>query len=441
MHEPQAKANLLTKTLCPGVGQALRLAVHCPCKTREWHTFIGCGGDGYDVPSRPCVDCGVNTCDECRTHVVYQVYMQELGLDKRRWWAGHFLNVRTPFAIYPPKGVDVDESTWHLPADLTKSHHDQGRIHIPLHIASIADPEPLDRILDTNLGRRHVTPAGRTDMPYEGDQLVAFFEMVAHGRRELVCTPCFNLHQEAKKNPARCSCTFRKRFLDRWLCIPCHETEAARDEKLLERLLVDTETGHVHARSCRCGDRITCCAGYKIICNWCDGQVEYAKTEDEAEDDDAAVTFVDNDDDEEHAAPVPDDLMPDTISLAENKDGTVSAFFNDDRISGERLGYQLFVQHAVDNGVKLGCTCCKCPGMGYGHDHGSDDEDGDEDGDEEEGGFGWEDMNEDANSDSGWDGEEGYDGIEFDEEGDEGSPVDFDEESDDGGDLPDLVEQ
>jgi hypothetical protein len=90
MDSVQVKANLLKKTLCPGLGLEARLANHCPCKTRDWYLYAGCGGEGYDVDSKPCVECGVNTCDECRIHVVYQTFMEDPGLNARRWWAEYF---------------------------------------------------------------------------------------------------------------------------------------------------------------------------------------------------------------------------------------------------------------------------------------------------------------------------------------------------------------
>jgi len=403
MDDSSAKANLLTKTLCPGLGLAARMVDHCPCKTRGWHKSLGCGGDGYDAESRPCLKCGINTCDECRIHVIYQVYMQDPGLDNRRWWAGYLLTYFMPFALHPPIGDDG--ASWHLPVDLTKAHHDQGRFHVPLHIDAIADPEPIDRILDVNLGRHHITPAGRITAPFDGDQLVNFFNMAAESRRELVCVPCFEKHQTQGFAP--CSCTFRKRMLDRWVCIPCYAKEKAEEDALAQRRVFHGKTSHILSRACRCGDKITPDDEYMAICNWCNGRVEYTN-EDEVDDEDAK-TFSNNDDDEDNAAPAPTDLPPDHIGLAHNKDGTVSAFFNGERISGERLGYETVVRYAVSKGADLGCACCTCPDRGcqHGHDHSDAEESGSDYGDA--------------------DTEDDYTGVDFDEEEE---PEYFEEQTD-----------
>jgi hypothetical protein len=433
MHEPQAKANLLTKTLCSGRGSDARLSSHCPCKTREWHQNVGCGGDGYDVTSKPCAECGINTCDECRIHVVYQVFMQDPGLDNRRWWAGYFFTGPTAFAIHPPKGTDADDSIWHLPADLMKPHHDQGRFHVPLHVSAMADPEPLDRILDINLGKHHITPVGRIAIPYEGDNLVMFFQIVAQGRRELVCEPCFEEHQ-ADGNFKPCACTMRNRFLDRWVCVPCYEKESSADAELMKRYLPEKYTGHIHSRLCRCDRKITCGDTYKVVCNWCHGQVDSNLTEPD-EDDEVAQTFVNTEDDEDNAVATPPNLVPNMVGCAENKDGTVSAFFNGERYSGERLGYGLLARHAIASGKQLPCTCCTCPGMAcqHSHNHGHGESDGADESDDDDEDFyaDWEDMDEgdDENPDDGYDGGGDY------------SEMDFDGESDPGDDLPDLVEQ
>lgn len=75
LDDAKAKANLLTKTLCPELGLAMRKMGHCRCKTRLWHKFVGCAGEGYDARSKACAACGINTCDECRIHVLYQVFV------------------------------------------------------------------------------------------------------------------------------------------------------------------------------------------------------------------------------------------------------------------------------------------------------------------------------------------------------------------------------
>jgi hypothetical protein len=71
MDDAHAEKNLLGKTLYPGIGLEARMATHCPCKTRGWHVYAGGGGEGYDVDTKPCVGCSINTCDECRIQIIY----------------------------------------------------------------------------------------------------------------------------------------------------------------------------------------------------------------------------------------------------------------------------------------------------------------------------------------------------------------------------------
>jgi hypothetical protein len=423
MNEAQVKANLLTKTLCPGLGLLARKLSHCPCKTRGWNTYIGCGGEGYDVHSKPCAECGLNTCDECRIHVVYQTFMEDPGLDNRRWWAGHVLNIPTPFGLLPPRGADGD--AWNLPADLMRSHHDQGRFHAPLSVYAVADPEPLDRILDTNLGLRDITPVGRTNMPFDGENVVGIFQTITELRKEMLCGDCAEECELADLAP--CSCTLRKRFVDRWVCASCFQKEHASDWELSHSHLVVHGAGHVVVREhCSCCDQISP-GNYKMRCNWCDGHIPN-ETENDGEDiHDAAEEDVrNNDDDDENAGPAPTDPPANRPVQVENKDGSLSIFWNGTRISGERLSRAMVIGWLVDTGVELPCQCCKCPSRlcdhhrNYGHSHDHDhDHHEDGGGEEEEGGTGTE---EHGLEETG----EGYDeeSIDFDEES-----IDFDEES------------
>jgi hypothetical protein len=379
MDKTQVKANLLKKTLCPGLGLAARLANQCPCKTRGWHSYAGCGGDGHDVSSKPCVVCGINTCDECRIHVVYQTFMEDPGLNSRRWWAGYLLDFPYPFSLLPPEG-NADAS-WHLPEDLTRSHHDEGRFHIPLHVGAIADPEPLDRILDMNLGCHTITPFGRTAAPFDGENVVSFFEAAASSRRELLCLPCVEQHRRNNFKP--CSCTFRRHFLDRWTCLPCHAKETKQEAQMrMTRIISDPKEPHGHAIACRCGTRITQNDDYEAICLWCSGLIPDSNGDDDSNENDAK-DFRNNDDEEDNAGPAPTDLMAaHALIPVDNKDGTMAVYFNGVRISGERLSRAMVQTWASNKGVDIPCSCCKCPTRvcdhHHHHDHHHDHSDEDE---------------------------------------------------------------
>lgn len=293
MHEAKVKANLLSKTLCPGVGVKLREEGACPCRTPGWHKHIGCAGAGFDAVSKPCVECGINTCDECRIHIMYQVFMEDPGLDNHRWWAGYLFAFRNPTTLYPPQGPD--KASWYLPADLARPHHDQGRLHIPLHVNAIADPEPLDRLLDTNLGTHHLTPWGRTTVPFEGMNVIGILSMVASSRKQATCQACFDSLYVGSPEP--CSCTLRKRFLDRWVCMACHIADWER--------VCDDENPSSSPTCCHCGDVIAEEEDYAPTCSWCDAPVGEMQ-----EDSDAEEEYVDNDDDDENAGPAPPANLP-----------------------------------------------------------------------------------------------------------------------------------
>ncbi|KAF1919901.1 hypothetical protein BDU57DRAFT_155502 [Ampelomyces quisqualis] len=410
MREKQVKASLLTKTLCPGTGLQARLKRHCPCRTRGWHSYCGCGGEGYNVTSKPCISCGINTCDECRIHVSYQVYVEDPGLDGHRWWAGYVLNYLFPFAIYPPKGDDG--AAWHLQPDMMQSHHDQGRLHLPLYMNGIADAEPISRILDTDLGKNDITPSGRTSRPFEGVYTAVLFKSLLANRKELVCRICFDGMYGA--GLSLCSCTLRKRFLDRWTCVPCHLDESKKfDQEHRATRIYSKDGPWIDKIFCRCGDQIVPVGHYEVICRWCNGHVVHV------EDDNADANpenvdkqeFTNNEDDEENAGSAPVNLPPDHMAFVNNKDETLSIYVNGSRISGERIGRSIVRDHLSRKGIELPCACCDCSSVAcenhHHHQH-SDDES--------------EDVNVEASvdgedvSDHGDDGHNNLEGLDFDDD-------------------------
>lgn len=404
MGNTKVKKSLLRKTLCPGLGLEIRRSIHCPCKTPAWHKYSGCGGEGYDVTSKPCIECGINTCDECRTHVTYQVFMDDSGLDNRRWWAGHLMLIPYVFGLLPPEGIEG--SSWHLPPDLMTSHHDEGRLHIPAHVSALADPEPLDRILDKNLGRHNLSPWGRTTEPYNGENVIDPLTTIAMDRRVLVCQPCYK-EQRERKEVAPCSCTLRKRFLDRWMCIPCNLKEMNRIQgKRTDQLELDETEIHYESFTCRCGSKFSLHGDMEFLCAWCDGCIivhDHEDTNEELEKD-----FKNTDDDDSNAGPVPEVATPGVLTPVDNKDGTMAVYYNSTRISGERIGRRMVNLWAIQKGINLPCSCCNCPALQcayHDHDHDEDNDDdhhnhGDADRDESS-------MKSDRNDD-----ESSFDGLE-----------------------------
>jgi hypothetical protein len=112
----------------------------------------------------------------------------------------------------------------------------------------------------------------------------------------------------------------------------------------------------------------------------------------------------DHDDEVDDAAIVPANVSPHHIGSFQNKNGTLSVFFNGRRMSGERLDRSVFTSWFVKTGTELPCTCCKHPDRGCQHDHNyyaneeDDEDDENEDGketDEDE-------VSEDKNTENGY---------------------------------------
>ena len=385
MHDVNVKANLLAKTLCPGRGLELRKKIHCSCAGKGFSPSIGCAGaTGFNVQSRPCHGCGINTCDECRIHVLYQVFTQDPGIDMHRWWAGYlFLNPRV-VAIYPPK--NEDNALWNLPADQMMPLHDQGHFHVPINIIAVADPEPIARMLDINLGRHAIEPRGRTTFPYSGRPVVSDLVDIQKSRLERMCHACFERHQAQKLPP--CSCTLRKRFLDRWLCIPCYMKEDESDTALVEIEDLGDDQYSI-TRVCECGAPLNEEKDWINICGWCKGTVAGAlpmNSDDPDEtvsydgDDDDDDEDEDEDEDEDHSASDFANEPADSFCIAKNRDGSITVYVNGNRIRGHHLSHALVAAWLSTQGVKQACNCCHCkshehpPGHQYHHDNSETDE-------------------------------------------------------------------
>jgi len=346
--------------------------------------------------------------------------MDDSGLDNRHWWAGYLMLIPYVFGLLPPEGIKG--SSWHLPPDLMKSHHDEGRLHIPAHVSALADPEPLDRILDTNLGRHYLTPWGRTTEPYNGDNVIDPLTTITMDRRVPVCQPCYEA-QRQRREVAPCSCTLRKQFLDRWMCISCNLKEMCRVQDQTTGQLELDETGHHYESfTCRCGSKFSLHGDVEFLCAWCDGCINVHDHEDTDEEIDK--DFKNTDDDDSNAGPVPEVAMPDALTSVDNKDGTMAVYHDGTRISGERIGRNMVQLRAMQKGVKLPCSCCECPALQCAFHNHSHDEDDEDDFDE----------NHDEHHDNHWDADEDESTMESDGSDDENSFGDL------GDAMPDLID-
>jgi hypothetical protein len=350
--------------------------------------------------------------------------MEDPGLDNRRWWAGFVLHCPTPFALHPPKGMNGD--AWKLPADIMRPHHDQGRFHAPLHVNAIADPEPLDRILDTNLGQHDITPWGRTSEPFDGDNVVGIFQAMADSRKELLCSEC--VKDRGLTMSAPCSCTLRKRFLDRWLCFPCYLEEHRRDHQLGDSCLFQDESGRVVEEDfCSCGTMIGS-DDYEARCNWCNSLIIHAnEDEDDGTSVDEAEAPNNHDEEDENAGPAPTDALVNVLVPVENKDGSLSMYYNGVRISGERLSRGLVMRWLANNGVELPCQCCKCPSQACDHRHHHHHHDSDSDVDEGEDENGSDDRNSENSSE--YNGDSSDSAINSNEDGEDVEPELYEEDA------------
>lgn len=382
MHDATVKGNLLSKTLCPGLGCHMRSKLHCACAAKNFHKSIRCAGNGFRTESRPCVECGVNTCDECRLHVFYNYLVEDAQYDQRRWWAGFFFLNPTAIAVFPPKSGDV--SAWHHPVKEMEPLHDQGRFHIPLYIPAIGDPEPIEKLLDVNLGEQQVfAPTGRTQYPYSGNEIVSYLNTAVVRRKELLCSACFE--QRHKHGSSPCSCTLRKRFLDRWVCVGCYTKENESDKAISSHVVVHDADGSGHRHLCGCGASFGAGPQPKILCNWCKGEVtgEWNDASNEIGDEDPedAENPEDNEDheddaeqDEAHSAADFANLGPGQLGYAENRDTSLSVYVDGTRIRGEQLSRGIIRGWRIQEGMPEGCTCCLCGDMRHKHEHSDDDE-------------------------------------------------------------------
>lgn len=383
IHDARVKANLLSKTLCAGLGSYLRTLFHCACTAKSFRLTIGCASDGFRTESRPCVECGINTCDECRIHVFYNHLVEDAGYDQRRWWAGFFFLNTASISVLPPKHGDV--SAWYRPIEEMEPLHDRGRFHIPLHIPAIGDPEPIERLLDINLGEQQIiSPLGRTQPPYSGNEIVSFLNMIITLRKELVCLACFKERQ--KKGSSRCSCTLRKRFLDRWLCVGCYVKEDHADKAMASHIVVQDDDGGGHRHLCACGASFGAGPQPKILCNWCKGEVagEWVDAENEMEDRDAEEPEEEEQQDEEHSAADFAHMEPGELGFAKNCDKSLSVYVDGTCIRGERLGRGIVRKWRLEEGLPDDCICCLCEDgdANHNHNHDGNDGEGNDDGDE-----------------------------------------------------------
>ncbi|KAF2473644.1 uncharacterized protein BDR25DRAFT_124254 [Lindgomyces ingoldianus] len=268
--------NLLKKASCDGSGVRIRRTFHQ--KSRFFHDFdclenTRCGTDekNWPVASHPCISCGVKTCQECRTHCVYQnCYQPADEEDELPNYSGHVLLSEHEMSILSPEHLG-ETGSWTSSTSLP--HHDEGFLDSPLDSGAFSGIELIDDIIDTNLGKGELKGTDSSDSPHPSAVIQAFWEL-SERRKRILCKECFEHHLPDEYVPPKpCCCTFRSRFLDRWLCLKCYQREERFIKTFPHGLKVyhSADYASVYLKKCTCGGNID--GEPRVLCLWCWGEV------------------------------------------------------------------------------------------------------------------------------------------------------------------------
>ncbi|KAF2121696.1 hypothetical protein BDV96DRAFT_483847 [Lophiotrema nucula] len=260
----ESLSSLLRLMSCDGSGVRLRQRFHRKSKYFEQfdcQEHVRCTNeDKQGIMSRPCISCGITTCNECRVHCVYQsIYQPPEDYDELPNYSGFALLEELEMGILSPEHFGVaDMKPWQRPiSGRYTPHHDQGFLDIPLESEIYALPESIDLIIDSNLGSGPLKGAAASESPYPSPVIQGFWNITESRKRKL-CVDCFARRQTSWDT--KCSCTLRSRFLDRWLCLHCFRREQ-RDEQEASQ-----------SEGCDCGQPLLE-ESSKLICLWCNGEV------------------------------------------------------------------------------------------------------------------------------------------------------------------------
>lgn len=154
-------------------------------------------------------------------HIVYQSLVEGNSLiDGKRWWGGRaHLEYREYFDTWPSESevfciFPTGDDAWDAPLKEYNPQHAKGMIGVEFYSLETAHPQPVHLSLDRNLGR--ITRIPWNSHVYEDFASISnHYSEVISLRKTVLCKEC------ATGIEKRCSCTLRKRYLDRWICIPC----------------------------------------------------------------------------------------------------------------------------------------------------------------------------------------------------------------------------
>ncbi|ORY16969.1 hypothetical protein BCR34DRAFT_446969, partial [Clohesyomyces aquaticus] len=224
----ESRLNLLKKTSCDGIGVRIRQVSHR--KSKFFYAFdcrdntrCGAAQEPPNSEMYPCVSCGVTTCQECRTHCVYQSHYQLADEeDELPCFSGFVLLDEHEMAILSPEHLR-ESGSWTTTVSLP--HHDQGFLDSPLDSGAFSSIELIDEIIDTNLGDGELKGTNWSGSPHPSAVVQAFWK-VSERRKRNLCKGCFeDTMLAACPSQGPCCCTLRSHFLDRWLCLRCYQRE------------------------------------------------------------------------------------------------------------------------------------------------------------------------------------------------------------------------
>ncbi|XP_014562547.1 hypothetical protein COCVIDRAFT_21548 [Bipolaris victoriae FI3] len=271
--QPGSLENLLGKLRCSGKGVQIRRERHVKSSffyAYECSEYVECGAIDGVAESRPCTNCKVTTCNECRIHCVYQsIFEKPCEDDELPNYSGFILLSPSEIPILSPHHLKDDLTTpqWQAPSPATTApYHDQGFIDVPLEEESFGPPECVDDFLNLDLGTCTFAGPVASNVAHPSPVLRSLYQ-TTEGRKRRFCDnhlPSGIPKQRTDLSIHQCQCSLRSRFLDRWLCLRCYENE--------ETTLRDTYVDHV--AQCCCGS-----THVREICMWCLGEISQPHTE------------------------------------------------------------------------------------------------------------------------------------------------------------------
>jgi hypothetical protein len=296
--------NLLGRLSCSGKGVQIRSKCHKKSSFFEIFgctEYVHCGSNTPKrmVETRPCAACNVATCDECRVHCVYQTIYQAPSdpndSTELPCFSGFALLEPYEQPILTPHHLPTHDSNakprWQDPSTSSSGpYHDQGYLDVPLEMDDAAPPEPIEDLLDLDLGQQSLMLTSEESRYGYPSPVLKSICRVVDARKTFLCELCFDkapngpaatiplgdsmtslswLPRTVNSSPIKaCHCTLRNRFLDRWLCLRCYQNEQTIIEACASKRRME-EIG-----MCHCG-----WVARHILCIWCWGEV----TEEDAE--------------------------------------------------------------------------------------------------------------------------------------------------------------